>query len=152
MPEQEGKKNQPRVSGFWGWTRRAAEYVSNIGDGALDGTILAGKDKVDPDVPAELHAAETMMGVIISFASEIDNVINGADPKNRDKCKNSASEIVEFVKTSYSRLKEIIDTGMEGDMTSKTRKNDIAEITKKYNDIIRPGGILNQWKDEFLGE
>jgi hypothetical protein len=151
MPEQEGKKNEPKVSGFWGWTRRAKEFVSGIGDGALDGTILAGKDKAGPDVPAELHTAEMLMDVIVALASEVDNVINGADPKNAAECRNSASEIIDFIKNAYSRLKLIIENGVNGDMTSKTRQQNLEDIQKQYNIIIRPDGVLNKWKNEYLG-
>lgn len=151
MPEQEGKKNEPKVSNFWGWTRRAKEFVSGIGDGALDGTILAGKNKVEPDVPAELHTAENLMDVIISLASEVDNIINGASPNDKTECRDSASEIVEFIKNAYSRLKLIIEDGTKGDMTSETRKKNLEDIQKQYNIIIRPNGILNKWKDEYLG-
>ena len=146
--------------GFLDWLNGAKEYASHAGDGVLDGTFLAKKEKKDPDRPAQIQAANNLLDSILGLSSEIDNVINATDPEDRATAKEGASDMIEFVKDAYKRLRIILDSGASSDLSVETITKNIDNISRKYNSIVggirgkdktSEMGVLEKWKNEFLG-
>jgi hypothetical protein len=133
------------------WFTKATNYLSNAADRAFDGTILAGKEKSEPDRPALFHTAENLLDVIITLGTKIDNIVSGTDGKLRDRASSSASEIKKFVRDSYKRLRVILDSGISGEIASSEIDKTLTDINKRYENIIRGGGELEKWSGEFIG-
>jgi hypothetical protein len=144
----EGKKI---VEGFGGFLNTAKQFISGVGKGAFDDTLLASKKKPETDFPASIYSAEVLRGALINAANSIDNILSGMDPADVTNAKSSASDMINFIQSSFKEVQKIIEDGGRGDMTNQKMDSSISEISKKLDVITRSGGVLQKWKDEFLG-
>jgi hypothetical protein len=119
--------------------------------GELDGTNLR-------------YLADNLTGAILGLAKEIDNVIaykkvvqgreTEAGKRAAEEAKNSASEMIQFVRDSYVYLDKRVDEILKDDKKTgyKELKERLDEISEKIAQITRKDGILEKWKNEVLGE
>jgi L-fucose mutarotase/ribose pyranase (RbsD/FucU family) len=148
MEVNDGKKI---VEGFGGFLNTAKQFISGVGKGSFDNTLLASKEKPDQDFPASIYSAEVLRGALINTANAIDNILSGMNPADVENAKASASEMINFIRNSFTQIQEIINDGGSGKMTNQKMNSTISEISKKLDVITRSGGVLQKWKDEFLG-
>lgn len=145
-------KDKRIVEGFGGFLNTAKQFISGVGKGALDNTIFASKEKTGQDFPAAIYSAEVLRNAIINTANSIDNILSAIEDKELStKAKASASEMISFLRSSFTQIDKIISDGGSGNMTEQEMKSIISEISKKLEIMTRAGGILQKWKDEFLG-
>lgn len=145
------QKENRIVEGFGGFLNTAKQFISGVGKGAFDNTLLASKEKPGTDFPASIYSAEVLRGALISAANAIDNILSGMDPADVSNAKSSASDMINFIQSSFKEVQKIIEDGGKGSMTNQKMNSTISEISKKLDVITRPGGVLQKWKDEFLG-
>jgi hypothetical protein len=155
------KESDIFVESFGGFLNRGREFISNVGAGIKDlagQTAFAKKGGSELTAGSILTAAENLKGSIMSLASEIDNVIGyqenvtgeaGSEGVKTD-AKESASEIIQFTRDSFKYLMNIQNELKSGTPSKVQSKLD--EISKKLGIIVRPGGVLSQWKDSVMGK
>jgi hypothetical protein len=155
------KESDVFVENFGGFLNRGREFISNVGSGIkglADQTVFGKDEKSELTAGSLLTAAENLKGSIMSLASEIDNVIGyqenvtgeaGSEGVKKD-AKESASEIIEFTRESFKYLMNIQNEIKSGTISKVKSKLD--EISKKLGVIVRPGGVLAQWKDSVMGK
>ena len=112
------------------------------------------------------YAAENLKGALMSAASEIDNVINfkkntsgESDGDNKigdevakqtaEEAKSSASEMISFIRESFKYVINI-NKELEGTGSLKSIKTKLDEIAEQLKIYRRPGGTLDQWKNDVL--
>jgi len=140
------------VEGFGGFLNTAKQFIGGVGKGALDGTFLGSKDKPQEDIPGAIYSAEVLRNAIITTANKIDNILAVVDKADLANAQSSASEITTFLKESFVELNKIIDEGGSGQMTAAARNSAVSKISKKLEIMSRAGGIIDKWKEEFLGK
>lgn len=139
------------VEGFGGFLNTAKQFVAGVGKGALDNTIFSGTEKKEIDFPASAYSAEVLRSAIINTVNTIDNILAGMDPADKKTAEASASEMFSFLKDSFVEVNKILQDGGSGDMTNQKMNSTLSEISKKLDVMTRPNGILQKWKDEFMG-
>ena len=139
------------VEGFGGFLNTAKQFVAGVGKGALDNTIFSGTEKKEIDFPASAYSAEVLRSAIINTVNTIDNILAGMDPADKKTAEASASEMFSFLKDSFVEVNKILQDGGSGDMTNQKMNSTLSEISKKLDIMTRPNGILQKWKDEFMG-
>lgn len=141
------------VEGFGGFLNTAKQFFAGVGKGALDDTIFASKKKPEQDFPNAIYSAEVLRNALINTANTIDNVLSGMSEKDPDRksAESSASEMINFIRTSFVEVNKIIDDGGSGEMTEAKMNSTLSEISRKLDVMTRSGGILQKWKEEFLG-
>jgi len=140
------------VEGFGGFLNTAKQFIAGVGKGALDDTFLGSKDKPQEDIPGAIYSAEVLRNAIITTANKIDNILAVVDKADLANAKSSASEITTFLKESFVELNKIIDEGGSGQMTAAARNSAVSKISSKLEIMSRAGGIIDKWKNEFLGK
>ena len=140
------------VEGFGGFLNTAKQFIGGVGKGALDDTFLGSKDKPQEDIPGAIYSAEVLRNAIITTANKIDNILAVVDKADLANAKSSASEITTFLKESFVELNKIIDEGGSGQMTAAARNSAVSKISSKLQIMSRAGGIIDKWKEEFLGK
>ena len=158
------------LENFGGFLNANKAFATGVGQGIKD--ALKGGSKDNPVEPATdqasvLYAAENLKGALMSAASEIDNVINykknvtglesGKDAKadssaaaTAEEAKSSASEMISFIQDSF---KYVVNVKKELESsTVKSVSTKLQSIAKQLSVYRRSGGILDQWKNEVLGE
>lgn len=140
------------VEGFGGFLNTAKQFIGGVGKGALDGTFLGSKDKPQEDIPGAIYSAEVLRNAIITTANKIDNILAVVDKADLANAQSSASEITTFLKESFVELNKIIDEGGSGQMTAAARNSAVSKISSKLQIMSRAGGIIDKWKEEFLGK
>jgi hypothetical protein len=140
------------VEGFGGFLNTAKQFIGGVGKGALDGTFLGSKDKPQEDIPGAIYSAEVLRNAIITTANKIDNILAVVNKADLANAQSSASEITTFLKESFVELNKIIDEGGSGQMTAAARNSAVSKISSKLQIMSRAGGIIDKWKEEFLGK
>ena len=139
------------VEGFGGFLNTAKQFIAGVGKGALDNTILSGSEKREIDFPASVYSAEVLRSAIINTVNTIDNILAGMDPADKKTAEASASEMFSFLKESFVEVNKILQDGGSGSITNEKMNSTLSEISKKLDIMTRPNGILQKWKDEFMG-
>lgn len=145
-------RNKRIVEGFGGFLNTAKQFIGGVGKGALDDTFLGSKDKPQEDIPGAIYSAEVLRNAIITTANKIDNILAVVDKADLANAQSSASEITTFLKESFVELNKIIDEGGSGQMTAAARNSAVSKISSKLQIMSRAGGIIDKWKEEFLGK
>ncbi len=145
-------KDKRIVEGFGGFLNTAKQFIGGVGKGALDDTFLGSKDKPQEDIPGAIYSAEVLRNAIITTANKIDNILAVVDKADLANAQSSASEITTFLKESFVELNKIIDEGGSGQMTAAARNSAVSKISSKLQIMSRAGGIIDKWKEEFLGK
>jgi len=150
-----------------GFLKQSSDFATGI----VNPKAFTRDDKAPSvDKASILYSAENLKGLLLSAASEIDNVINfkknisgeadgsnvkgdRASSQTAEKAKKGASEMIEFIKKSFVYVTKDINDDLENPQVT------LKEITAKLDDIAktlkiyrRPDGPLDQWKNEVLGE
>ena len=147
-------KERHIVEGFGGFLNMAKQFVAGVGKGALDDTIFSRTEKKEEDIPASVYSAEVLRSALLNTSSKMVNVLAGIDPADKNAAEASASEMFSFLKDSYAKVQEIlVDKGPDGKnlITVQKMNSTLSEISKKLDIMTRPNGILQKWKDEFMG-
>ena len=144
-------KERHIVEGFGGFLNMAKQFVAGVGKGALDNTIFSGTEKREADVPASMYSAEVLRSAILSTSTTMVNILAGMDPADKSAADASASEMFSFLKDSFAEVNKILQDGGSGGMTNEKINSTLSEISKKLDIMTRPNGILQKWKDEFMG-
>jgi len=149
-------KEKHIVEGFGGFLNMAKQFVAGVGKGALDDTIFSGTEKREDDVPASVYSAEVLRSALLNTSSKMVNVLAGIDPADKNAAEASASDMFSFLKDSYAKVQEILeDKAPPPDgknlITVQKMNSTLSEISKKLDIMTRPNGILQKWKDEFMG-
>ena len=145
-------RNKRIVEGFGGFLNTAKQFIGGVGKGALDDTFLGSKDKPQENIPDAIYSAEVLRNAIITTANKIDNILAVVDKADLANAQSSASEITTFLRESFIELNKILDEGGSGQMTAAARNSAVSKISKKLEIISRAGGIIDKWKNEFLGK
>jgi len=152
-------------------------YESVVFEGIAQGLKkVVGKLKDEPvgdtDTVTLKYAADNLLGSLISLANEIDNVIayksvvqgreTEAGKRAAEEAKNSAEEMIKFVRDSVEYINGNPDKGIQSveDVLSDSKANVThSEIKEKLNEIAngvtritRNDGLLQKWKTQVLGE
>jgi len=144
--------NKVIVEGFGGFLNTVKQFISGVGKDALEDTIFSSKNKKgDQDFPASLYSAEIIRSALINAVNTIDNILVGMNPDDKENAENSASDMLDFLESSFKKVQGIIEDRDSGDMTEKEMNSTLSEISKKLDIMTRPGGVLQKWKNEFLG-
>jgi hypothetical protein len=145
-------KDKHIVEGFGGFLNTAKQFIAGVGKGALDNTFIGNKDKPEEDIPGAIYSAEVLRNAIITTANKIDNILAVVNKDDLDNAKSSASEITTFLRESFVELNKIIEEGGSGQMTVSARNSALSKISSKLDVMSRAGGIIDKWKNEFLGK
>jgi hypothetical protein len=140
------------VEGFGGFLNTAKQFIAGVGKGALDDTFLGSKDKPQEDIPGAIYSAEVLRNAIVTTANKIDNILEVVDKADLANAKSSASEITAFLRESFVELDKIIEEGGSGQMTASARNSALSKISSKLDVMTRAGGLIDKWKNEFLGK
>lgn len=150
---------------FGGFLNTGKAFATGIvNPGAFNKDNKAGSS----DKASIVYAAENLKGALMSAASEIDNVINfkknisgEAEGENKkgddaakqtaDEAKSSASEMISFIQESFKYVVNI-NKELEGTESLKSIKSKLDDIANQLKIYRRPGGTLDQWKNDVLGE
>ena len=159
---------------FGAWLNQASQWVSGVGKGALAGTVLAKKD--DPDynreVQDQLYRAEILQSAILDAGNTIDSVLRSLEGTALQKrAKESAGDMISFLRQSITTIQEILAEGGEEDMTNKSsyekdgglakgRQKQLDDISAGLDKMVQRSGSsggyensqLDTWCREFLGK
>jgi hypothetical protein len=108
---------------FGAWLNQASQWVSGVGKGALAGTVLAKKDDPDynRDVQDQLYRAEILQSAILDAGNTIDSVLRSLEGTSLQKrAKESAGDMISFLRQSITTIQGILAEGGEEDMTNKS--------------------------------
>lgn len=150
---QDPKKEVDKgIGGWWNSTKR---FISGVGKGALDGTVLAKNQDPGEDIPAILYSADLAYSSILQLAKSINGVLTYLSGDRLQKAKSSASEVTSWISQSLEELNSIRERGRNMDSYSST-KGKIESIRKQLGIYAgnRPGqqSWLEKWTREFLGK
>jgi hypothetical protein len=141
--------------GIGGWWNSTKKFISGVGKGALDGTVLAKKQDPGEDIPALLYSADIAFNTVLQLASSINSVLTYLSGERLGKAKSSASEVTDFISKSLDELNSIRTSGRNMSSYSSTKQK-IEEIRKKLGIYMsnRPGqeSWLEKWTREYLGK
>lgn len=162
---------------FGAWLNQASQWVSGVGKGALAGTVLAKKDDPDynRDVQDQLYRAEILQSAILDAGNTIDSVLRSLEGTALQKrAKESAGDMISFLRQSITTIQGILAEGGEEDMTNKSsyekakvlvagRQKQLDAIEKGLEPMVnksdksgKGGGYVNSqldtWCREFLGK
>ena len=147
-------KERHIVEGFGGFLNMAKQFVAGVGKGALDDTIFSRTEKKEEDIPASVYSAEVLRSAILNTTTTMVNVLAGIDQADKAAAEASAAEMFSFLKDSYKKVYDILEDKKEGGpkvITTQKMNSTLSEISSKLDVMTRPNGILQKWKDEFMG-
>ena len=147
-------KERHIVEGFGGFLNMAKQFVAGVGKGALDNTIFSGTEKKEEDIPASVYSAEVLRSAILNTTTKMVNILDGIDPADKAAAEASAAEMFSFLKDSYKKVYDILKDKEENGpkvITTQKMNSTLSEISSKLDVMTRPNGILQKWKDEFMG-
>jgi hypothetical protein len=132
----------------------AKQFVAGVGKGALDDTIFSRTEKKEEDIPASVYSAEVLRSAILNTTTTMVNVLAGIDQADKAAAEASAAEMFSFLKDSYKKVYDILEDKKEDGpkvITTQKMNSTLSEISSKLDVMTRPNGILQKWKDEFMG-
>ena len=147
-------KERHIVEGFGGFLNMAKQFVAGVGKGALDDTIFSRTEKKEEDIPASVYSAEVLRSAILNTTTTMVNVLAGIDQVDKAAAEASAAEMFSFLKDSYKKVYDILEDKKEDGpkvITTQKMNSTLSEISSKLDVMTRPNGILQKWKDEFMG-
>lgn len=147
-------KERHIVEGFGGFLNMAKQFVAGVGKGALDDTIFSRTEKKEEDIPASVYSAEVLRSAILNTTTTMVNVLAGIDQADKAAAEASAAEMFSFLKDSYKKVYDILEDKKEDGpkvITTQKMNSTLSEISSKLDVMTRPNGILQKWKDEFMG-
>ena len=147
-------KERHIVEGFGGFLNMAKQFVAGVGKGALDDTIFSRTEKKEEDIPASVYSAEVLRSAILNTTTTMVNVLAGLDQADKAAAEASAAEMFSFLKDSYKKVYDILEDKKEDGpkvITTQKMNSTLSEISSKLDVMTRPNGILQKWKDEFMG-
>ena len=147
-------KERHIVEGFGGFLNMAKQFFAGVGIGALDDTIFSRTEKKEEDIPASVYSAEVLRSAILNTTTTMVNVLAGIDQADKAAAEASAAEMFSFLKDSYKKVYDILEDKKEDGpkvITTQKMNSTLSEISSKLDVMTRPNGILQKWKDEFMG-
>ena len=147
-------KERHIVEGFGGFLNMAKQFVAGVGKGALDDTIFSRTEKKEEDIPASVYSAEVLRSAILNTTTTMVNVLAGIDQADKAAAEASAAEMFSFLKDSYKKVYDILEDKKEDGpkvITTQKMNSTLSEISSNLDVMTRPNGILQKWKDEFMG-
>ena len=147
-------KERHIVEGFGGFLNMAKQFVAGVGKGALDDTIFSRTEKKEENIPASVYSAEVLRSAILNTTTTMVNVLAGIDQADKAAAEASAAEMFSFLKDSYKKVYDILEDKKEDGpkvITTQKMNSTLSEISSKLDVMTRPNGILQKWKDEFMG-